>query len=245
MKEYELKIPETVIFDRTGFVDTWVRAVRYCNAHGVEIVASSASLRPVMTKDINAVFVFTGNAIKQIEQKEVHDLYPFGEKAMNKYMETFTSTYLKWFRTLRDGDVRKSTYLYIDRLCDGIDQLSAMALNLRTEFISRRIQATTWNKKEDAFNPEPPCLQRIWVRQLSLDPLENGKYPVEYHVHWRSRDLFKAFPSNKIGLFAMLERYVFKGEYEVVKIVDTSDSTHIYEEDWEAAKKIRPLSVKL
>lgn len=245
MKEYELKIPDTVLFNKTDFVNTWVRAVRYCNLHDVTIVASSASPRQVMTKDINAVFVFTGNAIKQIERKEVHELYPFGEKAMNKYIETFTSAYLKWFRTLRDDDVRKSTYLYIDRLCDEIDQLSAMASNLRTESISRRIQATTWNKKEDAFNPEPPCLQRIWIRQLSLNKLKNGKYPVEYHVHWRSRDLYKAYPSNKIGLFAMLERYVFKGEYEVVKIVDTSDSTHIYEEDWDAAREIKPMTARL
>ena len=245
MKEHELKIPDTVVFDKTDFVSTWVRAVRYCNAHGVKIVASSASLKPVMTKDINAVFVFTGNAIKQIERKEVHDLYPLGEKAIDKYIETFTSRYLKWFRTLSYDDIRRPTYLYMDRLCDGIDQLSAMALNLRNESISRRIQATTWNKKEDAFNPEPPCLQRIWIRQLSLDPLENGKYPVEYHVHWRSRDLYKAFPSNKIGLFAMLERYVFKGEYEVVKIVDTSDSTHIYEEDWDAAREVKPMTMRL
>ena len=121
-----------------------------------------------------------------------------------------------------------------------VDQITIIAKVLRDIKINRRIQMVTWDVEHDIEHPEPPCLQRIWIRQLSLDPDTDGLYPIEVHLSWRSRDLYAAWMSNVIAVINMIMQYICMGEYKIVKVVDDSDSLHIYEADWDAAAKVKP-----
>ncbi len=59
---------------------------------------------------------------------------------------------------------------------------------------------------------------------------------------WRSRDLFAAWNSNMVGLLTMVKKEVFEpNNLNLVKVVDFCNSLHIYEADWEAASKVKPL----
>ena len=83
----------------------------------------------------------------------------------------------------------------------------------------------------------PPCLQRIWIRY-------SGEYTVDVHFSWRSRDLFGAFQSNIIALVNMLNQGVISpNNCKIKRIIDDNDSLHIYQRDWDDARKVEYLPV--
>src|SRR3989344_5959738 len=57
-------------------------------------------------------------------------------------------------------------------------------------------------------------------------------------VVYRSHDIFKAGISNAFGLRALQEHIAKETCHVVGKLAITSNSAHIYEEDWENAKKL-------
>ena len=60
----------------------------------------------------------------------------------------------------------------------------------------------------------------------------------------RSRDLFAAWNSNMVALLKMINKEVFEpNNIEIIRIVDFCNSLHIYEGDWEAASKIKPIAI--
>jgi thymidylate synthase len=62
---------------------------------------------------------------------------------------------------------------------------------------------------------------------------------VDVHFTWRSRDLFTAWQSNIICLTEMLNREVVKpNNCRIVRIIDYSDSLHLYARDIADAKKV-------
>lgn len=65
-------------------------------------------------------------------------------------------------------------------------------------------------------------------------------------IHWcgNSRDLFSAWMSNIIAIVDMLNREVLKpNSLRIIKLVDFCNSLHIYDRDWESAKKVRLVPV--
>jgi thymidylate synthase len=184
----------------------------------------------------------TGNAIQQIEEQQIHPQYPF--KMVKQYCDEFTREYLEKYKTLEED--KKFEYLYFERLTEydggwGADQLYDMKAGLEEQIIdgiqSNREQAITWVPYgciEDVHSKSPPCLQRIWMRY-------GGDNAVDVHMDWRSRDLYNAWQSNIIALCGMLNREVVRPNgCEIARIVDYSDSLHIYKADIEAAKKVEP-----
>jgi len=147
----------------------------------------------------------------------------------------------KYFCRNRDGG-----------LTGGLDQLKCIHDAIRTG-ISRRTQLITWIPAIDDFNPNPPCLQRIWIRVLA-PKYEWSKYsnqiPVEVHISYRSWDFGRAILSNLYGLINCLYRYVLgnltedtemKGdeinkynytEFSIEKLVLSGDSCHVYEDNY-------------
>ena len=76
----------------------------------------------------------------------------------------------------------------------------------------------------------------MWIRYL-------GDHEVDVHFEYRSRDLWGAFPANLCALVEMLYREVLTpNKCEIKRIVDYSDSLHIYENDLDAARKVAPIS---
>jgi len=137
-----------------------------------------------------------------------------------------------------------------------IDQLKVIRENIAKRIekggeclVSNRDQAITWIPDRDLFVPEDqPCMQKLqfFVYEFPygiLRPHESefirGK--AEFHVSWRSRDLFGAWNSNMIGLIKMLIKEIFEpNNLELIRVVDFCNSLHIYESDWEQAKTVKP-----
>jgi thymidylate synthase len=68
----------------------------------------------------------------------------------------------------------------------------------------------------------------------------------EFHVSWRSRDLYAAWNSNMIALALFFKKEVFEpNNIKIIRCVDFSNSLHIYEGDWEVANKVKPPNVNL
>jgi|LGOV01.1.fsa_nt_gb thymidylate synthase len=238
-------IPDTILVEeRKSLSNAWYRILRLCLTEGVHIPASTTTPPIVMTKDINGIVVLTGDAIQSVLNDELHPGFPTKQLLLEEYKKTFSKEFGRKQHNLPDDSDGKFVYTYIERLLYrrevSFDQLASMARILRRIKINRRIQIVTWDAPTDIDSPEPPCLQRIWIRQLSLEPDADGLYPIELHIFWRSRDLYAAWMSNVIAVVNMIVQYVCMGEYKIVKIVDDSDSLHIYEADWDAAAKVKP-----
>jgi thymidylate synthase len=78
-------------------------------------------------------------------------------------------------------------------------------------------------------------LQRIWLRWYEPNI-------VDVHYSWRSRDLYGAWPSNIVALTEMLNIEVIKPNNCIIgRIIDYSDSLHIYDYDLEEARKVKEI----
>ena len=222
-------IPPMIAIDATDFHNAWARAVRYVLRNGTDITIGDVA-KPKAIRDSCGTIVMTGNAIKQVEAHEIHPQYPF--KHVAQYCETFTREYLEEY-VKKTGDARFS-YLYFERLASWVgDQIECLRFGLQAQvqsnIASNRNQAITWDFVIDGDSGSPPCLQRIWVRYL-------GNREVDVHLTWRSRDLFTAWQSNVIALVDMINReIVHPNGCKIVRIVDYSDSFHIYHPLDEAA----------
>ena len=231
----------TDIVEENDFHRAWTSAVQMVLMNGADLVIGGAEERKPI-KDSCMLISLEGNAIKQIESRELHPQFPTKRTHLDKYCEEYTRPYLEEYRKKKPED--RFAYLYFERLCHykdpihiSIDQLKLL-LNflygqMRMNITSNRMQAITWYVDDDNTTNSPPCLQRIQIRYIP----ENK---VDVHLTWRSRDLYAAWQSNVICLIDMLNREVIRpNNCQIVRIVDFSDSLHIYKTDIEEAKKVR------
>ena len=224
-------IPFNVIKE-TDFHNAWKLALEFVLKNEYEIPFGDIK-NPKKAWDSTQVICLSKNAIRQIEQKEIHPDYPF--KLVDNYCNELTREYLKDYEN--KSDLEKFVYLYFERLVEPIDQLAFMKDNLGKQISSgvrsNQCQAITWRPEEDTISGSPPCLQRIQVLWSEPDQ-------VDVRFSWRSRDLFGAFQSNLVALVSMLNREVIHPNgCKIRSIIDYSDSLHVYITDLEAARNVR------
>ncbi len=220
-----MKYPPTNLIQAVGLADAWAQAVNYVMKHGMEIKTEYGPL----SKDICSVIEIR----EPYAEPMLHPQFPTKEMHVKEYLKQWERGY--------DWKKQGFEYNYMDRLINypsrgkDVDQLKAIK-ELLPQGISRRRQAITWIPERDLFVKEDqPCLQRLWVRDI-------GGGNAEMHCMWRSRDLFAAWNSNMVGLLTMIKREVLEpNNLQLVKVVDFCNSLHIYEADWEAASKVKPL----
>lgn len=220
-----MKYPPTNLIQASGLADAWAQAVNFVMKHGMEIKTEYGP----MSKDICSVIEIR----EPFAEPMLHPQFPTKELHVKEYLRQWE----------RDYDWKKQgfEYNYMDRLINypsrgkDVDQLKAIK-ELLPQGVSRRRQAITWIPERDLFVKEDqPCLQRLWVRVI-------GDGNAEMHCMWRSRDLFAAWNSNMVGLVTMIKREVLEpNNLKLIKVVDFCNSLHIYEADWEAASKVKPL----
>ncbi len=127
-----------------------------------------------------------------------------------------------------------SGYTYGERLRNynqTIDQIDNIVKLIKEDKYSRRAVASTIIPETDAASTNPPCL--IFVQAIvDIDSKLN------LYATFRSHDIFKAAVPNAFGLLK-LQDYICK-ETGILKgsICITSNSAHLYEEDFENAKKL-------
>jgi len=134
-------------------------------------------------------------------------------------------------------------YTYHQRLVahpdlDGstVDQLALAVERVARTPYTRRAVATTAVPNLDPFLTEDvPCLREV---QLRCPEDESGGLVLNVSTAWRSRDLFKAWPDNVIGLtflFRLLARRISEQSGRPVRLgsyADYSMSLHIYGQDF-------------
>lgn len=234
--------PKTFLIKSKTFGTAWALSVYTAMRFGKILPAESEPNSP-LTRDIDLEVELTGDALQQILDAQIHPLYP---------QKHGVSEYRNQFNPMSD-DCKKSLdpesgfdYTYYQRLClhgeKRIDQIEKMAENLQP--YNRRLQAITWEVPLDLCAlKSTPCLQRVHVRQLS-----SGTYEVVFD--WRSRDIYKAFQMNLVGLLYFVDSRINEARakfgmepLKCVKLVDKTDCAHIYEEDWNAALRV-PVSAQ-
>jgi len=220
-----MRYPPTNLIQAVGLADAWAQAVNFVMKNGMEIRTEYGP----MSKDICSVIEIR----EPHTEPMLHPQFPTKDLHVKEYLKQWERSY--------DWKKQGFEYNYMDRLINypsrgkDVDQLKAIR-ELLPQGVSRRRQAITWIPERDLFVKEDqPCLQRLWVRDM-------GEGNAEMHCMWRSRDLFAAWNSNMIGLLTMIKREVLDtNNLKLVKVVDFCNSLHIYEADWEAASKVKPL----
>ena len=225
-----------------NFNRAWIEAMRTVMGEQYKITFGTEKKTAY---DSCQTIVLEGNAIKQIEAHEIHKQNPFRGKRLKEYCKEFTIEYLEEYNEKKPSE--KHPYMYYERLKEfaqlpdieeegTFDQLGTMMFDLATQketkISSNRSQVITWYAYTDSETSSPPCLQSIWCRW------EPGDL-VDVHLRWRSRDLWGAWQSNLVAIVEMLNReVVLPNSCKIGRIVDMNDASHIYERDWEDAKKV-------
>ena len=232
---------DLLIVQEIDFHSAWSRMVHNVLQYGTSITIGSEK-EPKPIRERAAIIELTWNAIKQIENHEIHPQFPF--KLVKQYVEEFT---YKSQEEYEKNPLKQFAYTYFDRLTTykvmkehryGIyDQLKELQLCLDTQITSgissNRCQAITWQVMEDNVSDSPPCLQRIWCHHV-------GNQKVDIHLDWRSRDLYTAWQVNLIAIIQMLNTYVIQpNECEIERIIESVDSLHIYDSDRAMAKDVK------
>ena len=136
-------------------------------------------------------------------------------------------------------------YCYHQRLtayprADGtaIDQLDSILDKLAKDPITRRGIATTRVPEIDLFMAaDMPCLGEVQLRAIEDD---KGRLLLNLHAAWRSRDLYKAWGDNLIGITSLQARLAARlaekmgREVLVGPYSEANGSLHIYGQDYKS-----------
>ena len=156
--------------------------------------------------------------------------------------------YLELLRRVREGKEFEATewpYCYHQRLTayprsDGttMDQLELILDKLARDPITRRAVATTRVPEIDLFMvSDMPCLGEIQLRSIED---QQGRLVLNMHAMWRSRDLFKAWGDNLIGITNLQARLAARlavktgREVLVGPYSESNGSLHIYGQDYKS-----------
>lgn len=238
LSERHMKLFVHLIEER-NFHNAWAKAIHAVLKEGPDLVIGGGDERKPI-KDSCMLISMTGTAIKQIEARELHPLYPF--RRIEEYCNEYTRPFLDEYRSKTETE--RFSYLYFERLAryeppsssSRSDQITllkdALAEQIKQKITSNRSQAITWYVPIDMQRSSPPCLQRVQIRYIP-------DHTVDVHLTWRSRDLYTAWQSNIICITEMLNREVIKpNNCRIVRIIDYSDSLHLYARDIEDARKV-------
>jgi len=241
-----MKLSKTNRVRSTNLQNAWYEAIKFVLSDGIDLCFGSPS-EPKHCKDTIQEVILTGHALRQIEDHIVHPQYKFGGNLLEEYCKEFTREFLTEYYKKEINE--RFDYLYYDRLTEyagvsdhegPINQLHNMKELLKSqidsEMASNFCQAITWEAERDGtYDTTSPCLQRIWMRWYKPNI-------IDVHYSWRSRDLYGAWPSNIVALTEMLNREVIAPNSCIIgRIIDYSDSLHIYDYDLKEARKVKEI----
>lgn len=253
-------IPPIVSVQAHGLPDAWYKAIKECNKYGAIDTRSYGKL--VRTK----VIISTIEIGNPLCQPMLHEDFPTKELHLKEYIRQWERGYdwkkqgfaynymarlIGYPRTDINSD--SSGYYKVKQLCDNtIDQIKVIRERIADRIakgeecvVSNRDQIVTWVTERDLLvDEDQPCMQIIQFFIYSYPKMDGGILipgKGEFHVYWRSRDLYAAWNSNMVGLTLMLKKEIFDpNNIRIIRCVDHCTSLHMYEGDWEAAEKVRP-----
>lgn len=213
--------------------NTWEKSI-------IELINNGARIKTEYDKKDDPPSIDAMMAIeicKPLSEPMITSFFPGGPEDLEEYsMEVCEGIKDHWIRNSNDPNDHRWSYTYHQRLFNhnGIDQIKEMVNRLARSGYTRRSQAITWMPSMDAYDDDPPCLQRIWCRIY----VENNMHNLHAHVFWRSRDALKAAFMNMFALIRLINDHIVKpisdatgNNIHFSKYVDVSDSYHIYGSD--------------
>lgn len=176
-----------------------------------------------------------------VESEDTGNLYlpvylPVAKKQIEEYIQIVITA----------KKIEGTKYTYGQRLRDhgGIDQIQDIINTITQTPFSRRAVASTWNVEWDHLSDNPPCLDLVQILT------QNGK--VFLTVYIRSNDMFMAWPEDVFGVLALQDLIVKEANQKNPELnlrrgplITVSSSAHIYERDWEEAKRVLKENPKL
>ncbi len=257
------KAPPVVLIQAHGLPDAWYKVVKECIKHGA--INTRFYGKPVRTKAITYT-IEIGNPLCE---PMLHEDFPTRELHLKEYVKQWERGY-DWKKQgfeynymarligypITDIVSDSSGYYKVKQLCENtIDQIKVTREKIANSIaeggeclVSNRYQIVTWVVERDLFvDEDQPCMQMVQFfiysyPRMDGDILIPGKG--DFHVYWRSRDLYAAWNSNMVGLTLMLKKEIFDpNNIKIIRCVDHCTSGHIYEGDWESADKVKPMAV--
>lgn len=186
-------------------------------------------------------------------QKELVDLITIieDEDPNNHYLPAYLSLtekqindYIPTIATAKKIEGSKYTYGQRLREYGGIDQVQDIIDLIAKTPYSRRAVASTWSVEFDRASENPPCLD------LFQALVRGNKLALTVYI--RSNDMFLGWLENAFGILALQDLIIKEanGKNQELNlqrgsVVTISASAHIYERNWEEAKKILKENPKL
>lgn len=260
------QIPPTVHIVANGLPEAYYKAVKECLKNGA--LKKRFYGKPINTKDIISLIEVNN----PLQEPILHPDFPTKELHLGEYIRQFERGY-DWKKQgfeysyidrlvnypITEIDSRPDGYFKIHRkpYTRSIDQIAVIRDNICNRIkkgdpclVSNRDQAITWVPERDAFvDEDQPCLQRVQFFIYSFPEMRGNTIipgKGEFIVSWRSRDLYAAWNSNMVALTLFFKKEIFDpNNIKIIRCVDFCSSLHIYEGDWEAAKKVKPPIVNL
>lgn len=204
-----------------NFADAHYRLVERVLSVGVEISTDYDKEGGIKSLDSPAIVEITNPLSPPIFSKCVYDS---AESLVAYGKEIVEGTH--------DHLVDKLSYTYHDRYKG---QLDGVINEVKRSPFTRRAQFITWVPDKDLGAQYPPCFQRGVIRVV--------KGVLNFHSHWRSRDLIKAWGSNVYGFACLHKMLAIETGYPVGIYREFIDSLHIYGEDISIAEAMieRPM----
>jgi thymidylate synthase len=211
--------------------DNWKKAVKTIMAQG-QLVKDE---RGQKTKEITNLIIRTKKPLASTIPPE----FPLKENALERYEEEMVKPTLDGFVYTYGNRLRyhfNGAIAPMGGRVQKVDQLAETILRLSENNQSRRATMVTWDPARDSNAEEVPCmiLADFKIRKDRL--ITTGV--------WRSHDIFGAYMANFIALrrLAMYTanelRTNFNQDIKVGEIVTQSISAHIYEHNWDEARKV-------
>ena len=179
-------------------------------------------------------------------QKELVDLMTIieDENLANIYLPAYfplsakqISEYIPTVVTAKKTEGIKYTYGQRLRDHNGVDQIHNVIDTIAKTPYSRRAVACTWNVELDRASDNPPCLDLVQAL------VQNSKLYLTVYI--RSNDMFLAWAQDVFGILALQDLIVNEINarnnqlnLKAGPIITVSSSAHIYERNWEEAKRI-------
>lgn len=144
---------------------------------------------------------------------------------------------LKKMRINPDEDTDVNTFELREEFLDLFDEYTINQIDLavsrivETHYSRRAVMTTTIPFIDHHLKEDVPCLREI---QLRVVEIENNALVLNMNTTWRSRDLYKAWPDNVIGITFLqghIARLIEKKSGRKTKVgsyADYSSSLHIY-----------------
>ncbi len=267
------KYPPLVQVQGIGFPDVWCKLVNECMKNGAlkkrfygqpvntyDIISTTEIRRPLLEPMLHKDFPTKELHCAEYEKQWERDYDWIKQGFEYNYMDRLVA-----YPTVCEKC--DDSYYHHSQMYLLIDQLKVIRENIAKRIekggeclVSNRDQVITWIPDRDMFVTEDqPCLQRIqfFVYEYPKEehiPLgikrdwdehsEIIKGKVEFHVMWRSRDLYAAWNTNEIALTKMLMKEIFEpNNLELIRIIDFCNSNHIYEADWESASRVKQVAI--